>query len=635
MSGIGNLIIGVGTNIDGLKKGMADAVQVVTKDGKKLGDAAKAASDKITEGMKGAGTSTESMRTQLRKATQDAQRMAEQFGINSKEFRVAAATAGELKDRIGDINTVITAMSADSKFTSVANAMQAAAGSISIVTGAMGLLGVESENVQKTMLKVQSAIALTQGIAQLKEMGAAFTAMSVVIRTSVIPSLMTMSGALIATGIGALIVALGIAIASWSDYQEAVKYAANIQGIMIERTRAATDAFLKQADAMFKISSARKGGINDIDRQIKILEAQGNKENEIYVLQQKKLAMEMAYMEQKKKFAIKQGVTDEALLQMNEDIKNKENEIIVLRLSNQKRLSDSLEKNNDKTIKAAEKTADKMDEIYENQKNNALHGEQPEYDLPTPSGPAPAATIPVPMFSRAELDEASARQEELFKNSQLAIEKAKRNAAELAQLSNNINTAFVGAITEAITGWAELTGAALAGATVSFESFGMVALQAITGFMKTMANQMISLGVARIATDTLIAIPGAGPGLVAAGTGLLIAASMANTMANKSPMNGSAGVGGSGQMGGTNQRGGGSIKLAQGGIAYGPTLATIGDNKGARFNPEVVAPLDKLKNLMGGGGSSDVTVHGQLYGETILLSSRRAGQKMNRRGQRF
>lgn len=617
---IGNLIIGVGTNIDGLKKGMADAVQVVTKDGKKLGDAAKAASDKITEGMKGAGTSTESMRTQLRKATQDAQRMAEQFGINSKEFRVAAATAGELKDKIGDINTVITAMSADSKFTSVANAMQAAAGSISIVTGAMGLLGVESENVQKTMLKVQSAIALTQGIAQLKEMGAAFTAMSVVIRTSVIPSLMTMSGALVATGIGALIVALGIAIASWNDYQEAVKYAANIQGIMIERTRAATDAFLKQADAMFKISSARKGGINDIERQIKILEAQGNKENEIYVLQQKKLAMEMAYMEQKKKFAIKQGVTDEALLQMNEDIKNKENEIIVLRLSNQKRLHDSLEKTNIKTVKSAEKTATKLNEIKERQKEESISAPTPTTQQPGELSLVQPGTGGIEAIQKAQAD---------------ARAKLQADAAALQQLSMNINASMAGAMANVIGGWAELTGAALAGATVSFESFGQVALQAITGFMKQMGMQMTEMGVAKIATDALIAVPGGGPALVAAGTALIVAASMASTLANKSPMNGASGVGNSGQMRGTNKRNQGTIKLASGGIAYGPTLATIGDNKGARYNPEVVAPLDKLKSLMGGGAGGDVTVHGQLYGETILLSSRRAGQKMNRRGQRF
>lgn len=47
--------------------------------------------------------------------------------------------------------------------------------------------------------------------------------------------------------------------------------------------------------------------------------------------------------------------------------------------------------------------------------------------------------------------------------------------------------------------------------------------------------------------------------------------------------------------------------FAKGGIVYGETLATVGDYAGARNNPEIIAPLDKLKNLMGSSmGMSDV-----------------------------
>ena len=42
------------------------------------------------------------------------------------------------------------------------------------------------------------------------------------------------------------------------------------------------------------------------------------------------------------------------------------------------------------------------------------------------------------------------------------------------------------------------------------------------------------------------------------------------------------------------------IKLAQGGLAYGPTMAVVGDNPGAANDPEVIAPLSKLRNYMGG-----------------------------------
>jgi tape measure domain-containing protein len=44
-------------------------------------------------------------------------------------------------------------------------------------------------------------------------------------------------------------------------------------------------------------------------------------------------------------------------------------------------------------------------------------------------------------------------------------------------------------------------------------------------------------------------------------------------------------------------------KLAMGGLAYGPTMATVGDNRNARVDPEVIAPLSKLKGMLDGGGS--------------------------------
>lgn len=64
--------------------------------------------------------------------------------------------------------------------------------------------------------------------------------------------------------------------------------------------------------------------------------------------------------------------------------------------------------------------------------------------------------------------------------------------------------------------------------------------------------------------------------------------------------------------------------LAEGGIAYGPSMAMVGDNVGARVNPEVIAPLDKLMGMMGGAGPQRIIVEGRISGKDILLSSERA-----------
>jgi hypothetical protein len=56
------------------------------------------------------------------------------------------------------------AFNPDAKFKALSASLNGVAGGFSAVTGAMGLLGAESEDVQRLMLKVQSAMALSQGL---------------------------------------------------------------------------------------------------------------------------------------------------------------------------------------------------------------------------------------------------------------------------------------------------------------------------------------------------------------------------------------------------------------------------------------------------------------------------------------
>lgn len=69
-------------------------------------------------------------------------------------------------------------------------------------------------------------------------------------------------------------------------------------------------------------------------------------------------------------------------------------------------------------------------------------------------------------------------------------------------------------------------------------------------------------------------------------------------------------------------------QMADGGMFTGASLAMVGEGPGtSAINPEVVAPLDKLRDMMGGG---NVTVTGRLDGRDILISSERAGFDRNR-----
>lgn len=69
-------------------------------------------------------------------------------------------------------------------------------------------------------------------------------------------------------------------------------------------------------------------------------------------------------------------------------------------------------------------------------------------------------------------------------------------------------------------------------------------------------------------------------------------------------------------------------KFADGGIAYGPTLGLMGEYAGARNNPEVIAPLNKLKDLIEpGGGSFDIGLGTRIKGTDLEIIIERVVQR--------
>jgi hypothetical protein len=70
--------------------------------------------------------------------------------------------------------------------------------------------------------------------------------------------------------------------------------------------------------------------------------------------------------------------------------------------------------------------------------------------------------------------------------------------------------------------------------------------------------------------------------------------------------------------------------FATGGIAYGDTLARVGEYSGARANPEVIAPLNKLKSLLPqqqAAGQVEVIGSTQIKDDHILISYNRAAAR--------
>ncbi len=105
-----------------------------------------------------------SLKAQLREAQAEVAALSEKFGATSREAVQAAKKAAELKDAIGDAKALTDAYNPDAKFNALTQSLSGVLNGFQAFEGALGLVGVEGEAVQETLLKVQSAMALAEGV---------------------------------------------------------------------------------------------------------------------------------------------------------------------------------------------------------------------------------------------------------------------------------------------------------------------------------------------------------------------------------------------------------------------------------------------------------------------------------------
>jgi hypothetical protein len=122
--------------------------------------------DKFPNAIKDGTKEVTSLRGRLREAKEEAARIGEEVGKNTPAYRAAVKEAGRLKDEFDDLNKEVAAFNPDQKFTAVAGAIRGLAGGFAAAEGAAALFGVEEEGVGKALLKVQAALAISQGLGE-------------------------------------------------------------------------------------------------------------------------------------------------------------------------------------------------------------------------------------------------------------------------------------------------------------------------------------------------------------------------------------------------------------------------------------------------------------------------------------
>jgi hypothetical protein len=216
-----------------------------------------------------ANESVGSLKKQLREAQNEVSALSDKFGATSKEAIEAAKRAAELRDRIGDARALTEAFNPDAKFKALSASLSGVAGGFAAVQGAIGLFGTESKELEKQLLRVQSALALSQGLQSIGESIDSFKQLGAVIQSTTI---FTRANALANTATAATMTALGIAVDTTSVSFRVLKTAIAATGIglaviaigeLISAISNYTSAADKAKESQDKLNESIKKGAED------------------------------------------------------------------------------------------------------------------------------------------------------------------------------------------------------------------------------------------------------------------------------------------------------------------------------------------------------------------------------------
>jgi hypothetical protein len=209
-----------------------------------------------------ASKSIKELRSEIEKTTKAVEDLGTQYGENSKEVEAAQKRLANLQDLTNQKQEENT-----QRLDNAAKTVTALSAAYGGVQGALELTGLAGEDTIKQLAKIQSALAIGDAVQNLAEFRGAITSTFTELRTGAVKAFQAIKAGIGATGIGALLLALGGIVAYWDEIKAAVGGVSEEQKKLLEDT---------QADA-----KAQQDKLSTIDSQDNILKLQGKSEKEI------------------------------------------------------------------------------------------------------------------------------------------------------------------------------------------------------------------------------------------------------------------------------------------------------------------------------------------------------------------
>jgi hypothetical protein len=564
-----SLNIVIGADIEKLQKGLNDAISAIQSSGSKMSAETAKAAGEIQSKLADIATKNPTKGTvrQLSMLAMQARALGPEFAATAEEIIRAA---GKIKEGFDDVNEEIEFFSnGERAFKAVAEGAQLAASAFSVVQGVSALVGDENEDLQKAILKVNAAMAIANGVEQIANLLRAESALRMTVQAAAArvyaASVGTATGAtlafktaLMSIGIGVVIAAVGALVANFDKLKDAIFPA---------------DKALKDLNNTLDKSIAKQ------QNEVKILEAKGDKlgafaKNEQILNETLKKARANFGQNNKENWGKIIDDTKTALTVLKIE---RQNYITEENIKQQEHAAEVLKKQGEEY----EKRKAKLKKFNEEQAKITKEGRQRALsylDLDRagiaraiPKAKPQPISGPIQSTSKAMSEETRLQRREQLKQEINQIEYEER----MVKSMEGVNAAFNNLSVQGLESFGQALGDILSGQINSFDDFGKALLGSVAQFMRAFGSALIATATASKAfKELLIKDP-----VLAAAAGVAL-------------------VAGSAAISGMLKKGPQPTAFAEGGIVSGPTLGLVGEYPGASSNPEVIAPLDKLKGML-------------------------------------
>ena len=222
-----------------------------------------------------------SMKAEIRELTLAAQQAVMQFGEFSPEARKAEAALASARDRMEDFNDRVKAVNPD-KFAQLNTVVSGVARGFQAAQGAMALFGNQSKDLEKTMVKLQGAMALAEGLEGIGKVQQQFGALAGNIKGGVTKAFQSL-GRISTMAFGIIGIALTLIITNFDTLKKAVMSLipglgkmADFIGGLVEQFTDFIGVTSAEDRALEKLNKTTAKSNEQLDREIALLKARGD-----------------------------------------------------------------------------------------------------------------------------------------------------------------------------------------------------------------------------------------------------------------------------------------------------------------------------------------------------------------------